>query len=218
MKKFLLSALGASVLALSACSGDDDSTPVPNGPDVGNPTPGGENPVPGGENPVPGGENPIPGGENPNPVPGGEDPGTPSAQSFDLRVRAEGVGDYTSLKVPISAVSVVADGKPLTVNVLSNMLELATPDHAPLAARFTVPPGVEKVKVTVHFNAMGGFAKNGARMTELDAHVAPVTFEARVSDLRIRGRAVVVLDMARSMVPMKSSGAMLMLPNGAVKF
>ncbi|QSQ11779.1 hypothetical protein [Myxococcus landrumensis] len=216
MKKFLLSALGASVLALSACSGADDSTPVPGGE---TPVPGGETPIPGGENPIPGGENPIPGGENPNPVPGGEDPGTPSAQTFELRIKGEGIADYTSLKVPISAVSILADGKPLAANVLTNMVELAgTPEHSPLAARFTVPPGTDKVKVTVHFNAMGNFAKNGARATELDARVAPVTFEARVSDLRIRGRAVVVLDMARSMVPMKASSTMLMLPNGAVKF
>ncbi|AGC41549.1 lipoprotein [Myxococcus stipitatus DSM 14675] len=216
MKKFLLSALGASVLALSACSGADDSTPVPGGE---TPVPGGETPVPGGETPVPGGENPIPGGENPNPVPGGENPGTPSAQTFELRIKGEGIGDYTSLKVPISGVSILADGKPLAANVLTDMVELvATPAHSPLAARFTVPAGVDKVKVTVHFNAMGNFAKNGARATELDARVAPVTFEARVSDLRIRGRAVVVLDMARSMVPMKASSTMLMLPNGAVKF
>ncbi|NTX58020.1 hypothetical protein HUA74_20870 [Myxococcus sp. CA051A] len=215
MKKFLLSTLGASALVLAACSGDD-SVPFP-GDD-----PGVETPVPGGEDPAPGGQDPgpVPGGENPGPTPGGgQGPGTPSTQSFELRVRGEGLADYTSLKVPVSDVLITtAEGKPVPVQVMSNMLELATPGHSPLAARFTVPPGVDKVKITVHFNALGDFARNGAQASELDARVAPVTFEARVRDLSVRGRAVLVLDMARSMVALQKSNSTLMLPNGSVKY
>ncbi|NVJ23835.1 MULTISPECIES: hypothetical protein [Myxococcus] len=218
MKKLLLSTLGASALALAACSGDDPA-PFPGEED-----PGVETPVPGDVDPVPppGGEGPgptPPGGEGPGPTPpGGQGPGTPSTQSFELRLRAEGVADYTSMKVPVSDVLVTAEGKPVPVQVVSNMLELATPGHSPLAARFTVPPGVEKVQITVHFNALGDFARNGARASELDARVAPVTFEARVRDLSVRGRAVLVLDMARSMMTTQKSNSMQLLPNGTVKY
>lgn len=217
MKKFLLSTLGASALALAACSGEDPA-PLPGEEDPGveTPTPGNEDPAP-----APGSEDPgpTPGGEGPGPtVPGGQGPGTPSTQSFELRMRAEGVADYTSLKVPVSDVLITAGGTPVPVQVMSNMLELGTPGHAPLAARFTVPPGVEKVQITVHFNALGDFARNGAQASELDARVAPVTFEARVRDLSLRGRAVLVLDMPRTLVGMQKSNTTLMLPNGTVKY
>lgn len=214
MKKFLLSTLGASALALAACSGEDPA-PLPGEEDPGveTPTPGNEDPAPGSEDP-----GPTPGSQDPGPTPGNQSPGTPSTQSFELRLRGEGVADYTSLKVPVSDVLITAEGKPVPVQVMSNMLELATPGHAPLAARFTVPPGVEKVRITVHFNALGDFARNGARASELDARVAPVTFEARVRDLSVRGRAVLVLDMARTLVATQKSSSTLMLPNGTVKY
>ncbi|MFY2558966.1 hypothetical protein ACN469_15155 [Corallococcus terminator] len=207
MKKFLLSTLGASALALAACGGDDPA-PLPGDED-----PGVETPAPGGEDP-----GPTPGGEGPGPTPGGQGPGTPSTQNFELRLRGEGVTDYTSLKVPVSDVLITAEGKPVPVQVMSNMLELATPNHAPLAARFTVPLGVEKVQITVHFNALGDFARNGAQASQLDARVAPVTFEARVRDLSVRGRAVLVLDMPRTLVAPQGSNTTVMLPNGTVKY
>jgi hypothetical protein len=230
MKKFLMSTLWASALLFSACGGDD-SRQVPGNEDPGveTPVPGGEDPTPGGEDPgpTPGGEDPgpTPGGEDPGPTPGGEDPGTPSTQSFELRLKGESLMDFTSLKVPISDVTITAEGKPVNVQVVSNLLEIADPIHAPLAARFTVPPGVDKVQVTVFFNAMGDFARHAAQPSQLDARVAPITFEAKVSDLRTRGRAVLHLDVSRSIVDTSVSGSnglvetsTLLLPSGAVKF
>ncbi|MCP3063234.1 hypothetical protein LXT21_31100 [Myxococcus sp. K38C18041901] len=230
MKKFLMSTLWASALLFSACGGDD-SRQVPGNEDPGveEPVPGGEDPTPGGQDPdpVPGGQDPdpVPGGQDPDPVPGGEDPGTPSTQSFELRLKGESLMDFTSLKVPVSDVTITAEGKPVNVQVVSNLLELADGVHAPLAARFTVPPGIDKVQITVHFNAMGDFARQSAQASQLDARVAPITFEAKVSDLRTRGRAVLHLDVSRSIVDVSAPGASglvetstLLLPTGAVKF
>ncbi|MCP3099233.1 hypothetical protein LZ198_10160 [Myxococcus sp. K15C18031901] len=228
MKKLLLSALGASALAfaVSACGGDDSRNspegepPITEAPGGENPGPGGEQPGPGagGEQPGPGAGGEQPGGENPSPG-GGGDPG-PSVQTFELRMKGSKLSGFTTLRVPVTAVDVTVDGKPLEVRMVSTLVDLAAnPEHAPLVARFEVPKnaGIEHVHVSVSFNEMGAFSKDGAAMeTSLDAHVAPLSFDMAVRDLAVHGRAVLELDMEHSLVPRESSS--LLLPTGSVKF
>jgi len=226
MKKILLTAFGVSTLAFAvAACGGDDSQPAPgDGPPV-TEAPGG-----GGGDPAPnpgsgGGGDPAPnpgsgGGEDPTPGGGGDPRPGPSAQTFELRMRGGQLAGFTTLRVPVSDVSVTVDGKPLTVRMVSNLVDLAAnPEHAPLVAYFEVPKdsGIEKVHITVAFNEMGAFSKEGAvAETLIDARVAPLSFDMAVRDLATRGRAVLELDAARSLVARETNS--LLLPTGTVKF
>ncbi|WP_338864735.1 hypothetical protein [Myxococcus stipitatus] len=186
-KHWMLSLFGASALALSltAC-GDIDKLRGPETPDV-------------------------------TPLPGTNSDEPPTAERrFELRVRGTGTEGFTSLRLPISQVSVTTlEGKALPVWQRANVLELATAGHSPLLAHFEIPEGIERVRITLHFTAMGELARNGNHEM-LDARIAPVSFESHVSDLSRHHRAVFALDMAHSVVPF--GPGTVMLPSGVLQY
>ncbi|WP_434345861.1 hypothetical protein ACN6A1_28660 [Myxococcus virescens] len=140
---------------------------------------------------------------------------TEDGQRFELRLRGSAAEGYDKLELPIGAVRVTADGAPLKVELAKDSVDVAQADHAHLVAYFYVPEGVERVRVTLQLEGLGGYAQaEGSGF--VDASVAPVTFEAPVHELALRGRAVVQLDVARSIMDMGSHR--LLLPNGVVNY
>ncbi|AKQ68429.1 putative lipoprotein [Myxococcus hansupus] len=140
---------------------------------------------------------------------------TADGQRFELRLRGASVEGYEKLELPIGSVRVSAEGAPLKVELTQERVDVAGADHAPLVAYFYVPEGVESVRVTFQTEGLGGYSQ-AERSGYIDASVAPVTFEAPVHELELRGRAVVQLDVARSFVDMGSHR--LLLPNGIVNY
>jgi len=140
---------------------------------------------------------------------------TADGQRFELRLRGSAVEGFDKLELPIGAVRVTANGAPLKVELVNERVDLAATNHAPLVAYFYVPEGTERVRVMLQLEGLGGYAQaEGSGL--IDATVAPVSFEAPVHELALRGRAVVQLDVARSLVDMGSHR--LLLPNGAVAY
>ncbi|AEI62029.1 hypothetical protein [Corallococcus macrosporus] len=140
---------------------------------------------------------------------------TEDGKRFELRLRGSSMEGYDKLELPIGAVRVTVDGKPLKVELAKDRVDVAAADHAPLVAYFYVPEGVERVRVSLQLDGLGGYTKAGAP-GYIDAAVAPMTFEAPVHELALRGRAVVQLDVARSLVDLGSHH--LLLPNGVVNY
>jgi hypothetical protein len=87
--------------------------------------------------------------------------------------------------------------------------------HARARARL-VPEGVSAVKVKLTFDDAGGWAQGGSAGT-LDTRVAPVRFDAPVGSLAERGRAVLLLDVGRSLQPI-SQEERLLLPTLEVNY
>ncbi|WP_426749650.1 hypothetical protein [Myxococcus sp. Y35] len=152
-----------------------------------------------------------------NPTPTEQTPPVETADGrrFELRLRGSAVEGFDKLELPIGAVRVTADGKPLKVELAADRVDVAVANHAPLVAHFYVPEGVERVRVMLQLEGLGGYAQ-AEKAGLVDATVAPVTFEAPVHELALRGRAVVQLDVARSLVDMGSHR--LLLPNGVVAY
>lgn len=139
----------------------------------------------------------------------------PSGQRFELRLRGSAAEGYDKLEFPIGAIRVTANGSPLKVELVQDSADVARVDHAHLVAYFYVPEGVERVRVTFQLEGLGGYVRADG-VGFVDASVAPVTFEASVQELSLRGRAVVQLDVARSLVDLGSHH--LLLPNGVVSY
>ncbi|QSQ14439.1 hypothetical protein [Myxococcus landrumensis] len=192
-KQWMMSLFGASALALAltACGSADKL----HGPEA----------------------EPPPAPDVTSPPPGPDTHGEPPAERrFELRMRGVGAEGFTSMRLPISRVSVTTlEGKLLPVQQRASVLELATAGHSPLLAHFDVPADLERVRITVYFADLGEFDRHG-KHEKLDARGAPLSFEAKVSDLAVRGRAVLALDVARSVVPFASSS--VVLPSGNLQY
>ncbi|WP_342374916.1 hypothetical protein NVS55_26800 [Myxococcus stipitatus] len=200
-KHWMLSLFGASTLALAltACG----SAEKPRGPEAEPPSPEAPPPPP----------SPDATPTIPEPVPRAE---PPAERRFELRMRGVGLEGFTSMRLPISRVSVTTlEGKLLPVFQRTRVLELATAGHSPLLAHFDVPTDLERVRITVYFADLGEFDRHG-KHEKLEARGAPLSFEVKVSDLATRGRAVLALDAARSVVPFASSS--VVIPNGVLLF
>jgi hypothetical protein len=165
MKKLMLSALSAAVLALSACGGSERSGPAP-GPRLTTTPTQDESPV---------------------------------GRSFELRLLGVNAGGYDTVLVPIRSLEVTTpEGKPLQVRLVARTVDVSAKDHAHLLGHFFVPEGVSAVRVKLSFDEFGGWERGG-KAGSLDTRVAPLSFEAPVDSLVLRGRAVVQLDVGESL-------------------
>jgi hypothetical protein len=136
---------------------------------------------------------------------------------MELRIRGENLGDYGAALVNVRRISITTpEGLPVPVQLTArHALDLALANHSHLLGRFEVPAGVERLWVEVEFDDFGGFedAEGGG---VIDARVAPLRFEAPVEYLNERQRAVVHLNVARSLTG--EGEDRLLLPSMDVRF
>jgi hypothetical protein len=140
----------------------------------------------------------------------------PVGQNFELRLRGENAQGYDAVLVPIRSLAVTtAQGEPLPVRLAARTVDLTRKDHAHLVGHFFVPEGVGAVKVTLNFDDAGGWEQRG-QGGALDTRVPPVRFEAPVDSLSLHGRAVVLLDVDKSLQPVGEQR--LLLPSLRVNY
>jgi hypothetical protein len=143
-------------------------------------------------------------------------PGMESGQRFELRLRGLNAEGYSSVLVPIRSLTVTAGGRRLPVQLVARTVDLSAKDHAHLVGHFFVPEGVDRVQVALALDDFGGWEK-GEQGGSLDLRGAPLRFEAPVDSLTQRGRAVVQLDVERSLVS-RAHEERLLLPTLKVNY
>ncbi len=138
---------------------------------------------------------------------------------FELRLRGDNAGAYGAALVPIREVRVATpEGGALPVQLEARTLDLSTPEHAHLVGRFFVPDGVEQVRVTLVMDDFGGW-EGSAGAGAIDARSAPLSFVAPVDYLAQRGRAVVHLDVGRSLLAVDGdTSRRLLMPSLSVNY
>jgi len=140
-------------------------------------------------------------------------PGRP----FELRLRGDNPAGYAAALVPIRALRVTTpDGVLLPVRLRARTVDVTAADHAHLVGHFFVPEGVERVNVALAFDDFGGW-EGAAGAGDIDARVPPLVFEAPVDALAERGRAVVHLDVGRSLKP-AAEGRRVLRPSMMVNY
>jgi hypothetical protein len=125
----------------------------------------------------------------------------PVGRSFELRLQGSNAESYGAVLVPIRSLEVSTPaGEPLPVCPMARTVDLTAEGHAYLVGYFFVPEEVSAVKVKLTFDDAGAWEQGGSAGT-LDTRVAPVSFEAPVDSLVEHGRAVLLLDVGRSLQP-----------------
>ncbi len=140
-----------------------------------------------------------------------DDPGTPSkpdtgaeespvpSTRMELRLLGTHAQEGSTLLVAVRELRVTHAGKALPVEVAKLPMDVANGQHAWLAGSFQVPQGAQTVQVTLVLDTDGGF-EDASGSGEVDVRGAPLRFEAPVKSLNTRRRAVVHLDVARSLL------------------
>ncbi len=142
----------------------------------------------------------------------------PVGKSFELRLRGTNAQEYRSVLVPVRALQVTTlSGEPLSVRLAARTVELTDAEHAYLVGNFFVPQGVTSVRVQLAFDDYGGWEKGGEGGA-LNTQVAPVSFEAPVDSLSQRGRAVVQLDVGKSLQVDGAQDERVLLPTLKVSY
>jgi hypothetical protein len=118
---------------------------------------------------------------------------------MELRLLGTQAQEGSTLLVSIRELRVTHAGRALPVEVARQPLDLANGQHAWLAGTFQVPEGADTVQVTLVLDTDGGF-EDASGSGEVDVRGAPLRFEAPVKLLNTRRRAVVHLDVARSLL------------------
>jgi hypothetical protein len=138
---------------------------------------------------------------------------------FELRLRGDNAGAYGATLVPLREVRVTTlGGARLPSWPRARTVDLSAANHAHLVGHFFVPDEVGRVRVTLVFDDFGGW-EGAAGAGAIDARVAPLTFTAPVDSLAERGRAVVHLDVGRSLLEVEGDeGRRLLVPRLSVNY
>lgn len=133
-----------------------------------------------------------------------DEPSKPPSQEvpttrMELRLLGTHAEEGSTLLLGVRELRVTHEGRTLTSEVTKQPVDLANGQHAWLAGTFQVPEGVDTVQVTLVLDTDGGF-EDASGSGEVDVRGAPLRFEAPVKLLNTRRRAVVHLDVARSLL------------------
>ncbi|MFL5348377.1 MAG: hypothetical protein ACJ8AT_26575 [Hyalangium sp.] len=141
----------------------------------------------------------------------------PAGRTFELRLRGTNAQGYDSVLVPLRSLEVTTPtGAPLQARMVARTVDLTVQEQAYLVGQFFVPEGVSSVRVKLTFDDFGGW-EQGKKAGALDTQVAPVSFEAPVDSLSQRGRAVLLLDVGKSLLS-EGQEQRLMLPTLKVNY
>ena len=139
---------------------------------------------------------------------------TPSIGSAHLRMLGTDAGDFLSARLRVKAVEVRAAGKMLASAVATPVMELTESQNAWLLSQFNVPEGADEVQFHVSF-AGGSFDTSGAS-GDVDTGCADITISANVKKLMQRNRAVLQLDLSRSLL--QASSGMMLVPQVLLQY
>jgi hypothetical protein len=147
----------------------------------------------------------------------GEDALAPAPpQHVMLVLRGIGASDYANVLLDVKDVRVTADGRPVAVTPPQMRFDLANPVQGWNFGELEVPATTQRVHVTMTFDDFGGF-EGAAGAGEIDARVHPIEIDASMADLQLRGKILVNLNVARSLIA-TGTERRLLLPSLSVAY
>ncbi|MFL5414519.1 MAG: hypothetical protein ACJ78Y_00870 [Myxococcales bacterium] len=130
-------------------------------------------------------------------------------RAFEVRLRGVDIGDLESLLLRVKAVEVRANGMVLANTLMTSQMDLTTVAQAFLLTTFRAPAGVEEVEIRVALDS--AMVSTGTQTLDVDLGCEVVRVNAKVKLLQQRNRAVIFLDLARSLA--KAGTAMAFAPH-----
>ena len=106
-------------------------------------------------------------------------------------------------------VQVTANGQRLAVGPPQRRMNLADTSVGWVAGDVAVPAGATSIHVAITLDDFGAFESGGAA-GEIDARTRPIEFDASVENLAIHHKAIVQLDLRRSIVPTAADRSVLL--------
>ncbi len=143
----------------------------------------------------------------------------PAGKGFDatLRLRGDNPNGISGLLLGVKDVRVFAGQQELPVSIPKDaVVDLANSGHAWGLGRFTVPPGIDAVRIELQVDDYGGFETAG-RAGMVNARTAPISFVATLEDLALHGHAVVHMNVDQSLFD-TGNGERLLLPKVTVRY
>lgn len=122
------------------------------------------------------------------------------ALELDVRLKATNTEAFSSLLLRPVRIEARAGDQLLATQMTGEFVDLAVPDHAHRLGMVTVPAGVTHLKVAVTFGDWGVY--EGQEVGEIDARNLTVELDVPVA-YAVKGKAVLSLDLARSLVPVR---------------
>lgn len=143
---------------------------------------------------------------------------TPESTPTRAFLRMLGANDpgYDAILADVAMVVVEVDGVAVPLDFSgAQIMDLTNEGHAWRIASFEMPPPGSMVQVTVRLDDPAHWERGG-EAGELDTCGLPITFSAPAEWFALRGHAVIVLDLARSILEVE--GDALLLPNLQVRY
>ncbi|MFL5350106.1 MAG: hypothetical protein ACJ8AT_35460 [Hyalangium sp.] len=128
-----------------------------------------------------------------------EVPAQPSNSRLELRLTGTNAGTTSTVLLGVRDIRVAYAGRELRVDMAKEPMDLSDGQRTWLAGTFDVPAEADTIQVALYLDDYGGFV-DAAGSGEIDARGLPIRFEAPVKRLRASGRAVVSLDLGRSLM------------------
>lgn len=137
------------------------------------------------------------------------------ARAFIRMLGAANPG-FDTLLADVASITVEVDGAAVPLDFTGvQTMDLTNPDQAWRVASFEMPAPGSEVHVTIRLDDPASWERAGAA-GDLDTCGAPIEFTAPAEWFALRGHAVIVLDLARSIVGAPDHAALL--PNLQVRF
>lgn len=115
-----------------------------------------------------------------------------------VEIKGTNPAGLSSASFAISDLRVRADGTQLPVSIDRPCADLAA--NQALSAGFKVPDDAGAIEVVVGFDDFGGFEDGTGRTGDIDVRGTNVRFEWPAAELATSGRALVAIDLGRSLV------------------
>lgn len=132
-----------------------------------------------------------------------------------VAVRLLGVGAPGPVRVRVAALGLSVDGHALPVQVEGGELDLGNDQQAWRVTTFALPADARKVAIDLRLRPEGAVERNG-RTQALELGGPPLTLVADAAQLRTRGKVVLEIDLARSLVD--RCGDVFLLPELIVRY
>lgn len=138
-------------------------------------------------------------------------------ERFELRIKGEQVTGFTSAIVGIREIAFGVDGQLLPrARAVASNFDLANSGQAWLVGYVDVPLNAEQVDVVVKLDDFGAYERE-QEIGAIDMRGPALHFVAPVASLNVRGRAVIRMDLSRSIVP-TGQGAYALVPTWVVNY